>query len=115
MAGKATEACTARELPIERKLAQVGINLVRRSFSFSCVTVWHRKSCTLAATSGSRQAMINATHSLDRFGQAGKAIGDQCGDWGRFVRMDIEGIQTPNPFQAEYEGSIPSTRSKQFQ
>jgi len=29
--------------------------------------------------------------------------------------MALDSIQLPKPFQAEYEGSIPSTRSKQFQ
>jgi hypothetical protein len=28
--------------------------------------------------------------------------------------MRLESIQPPRPFQAEYEGSIPFTRSKQF-
>jgi hypothetical protein len=28
-----------------------------------------------------------------------------------FVRMAVESIQPPKPFQAEYEGSIPFTRS----
>jgi hypothetical protein len=34
------------------------------------------------------------------------------GFWGCFVRMGVESIQPPKPFQAEYEGSIPFTRSK---
>jgi hypothetical protein len=33
------------------------------------------------------------------------------GFWGCFVRMGVESIQPPKPFQAEYEGSIPFTRS----
>jgi hypothetical protein len=32
----------------------------------------------------------------------------------RFVRTGIESIQPPKPFQAEYEGSIPFTRSNDF-
>jgi hypothetical protein len=31
-----------------------------------------------------------------------------------FVRMRLECIQPPKPFQAEYEGSIPFTRSNDF-
>ena len=29
--------------------------------------------------------------------------------------MDVGGVQPPKPFQAEYEGSIPFTRSNPFQ
>ena len=45
------------------------------------------------------------------FGQGGKAA---CAQWAiltRFVRTALESIQPPKPFQAEYEGSIPFTRS----
>jgi hypothetical protein len=31
-----------------------------------------------------------------------------------FVRMGVESVQPPKPFQAEYEGSIPFTRSNAF-
>jgi hypothetical protein len=34
---------------------------------------------------------------------------------GHASRIRIDGVQPPKPFQAEYEGSIPFTRSKQFQ
>jgi len=36
------------------------------------------------------------------------------GFWGCFVRTGVESIQPPKPFQAEYEGSIPFTRSNVF-
>jgi hypothetical protein len=36
------------------------------------------------------------------------------GFWGCFVRMSVDSIQPPKPFQAEYEGSIPFTRSSFF-
>jgi len=32
----------------------------------------------------------------------------------RFVQSVTESIQPPKPFQAEYEGSIPFTRSNDF-
>jgi hypothetical protein len=45
------------------------------------------------------------------FGQGGKAVGAQWAILRRFVRTALESIQPPKPFQAEYEGSIPFTRS----
>jgi hypothetical protein len=45
------------------------------------------------------------------FGQGEIVI---CAQWrglGAYVRIDVESIQTSTPFQAEYEGSIPFTRS----
>jgi hypothetical protein len=50
----------------------------------------------------------------DLFGQSGKALCPQGRISRRFVRMAIDGVQPPKPFQAEYEGSIPFTRSKRF-
>jgi hypothetical protein len=48
------------------------------------------------------------------FGQRGKAVRSQWSFLRRFVRTAIERIQPPQPFQAEYEGSIPFTRSNRF-
>jgi hypothetical protein len=49
------------------------------------------------------------------FGHSGIAVAVQWWLLGSFVRMGVESIQPPKPFQAEYEGSIPFTRSKAFQ
>ena len=48
------------------------------------------------------------------FGQAEIAVSVQRVVLCCFVRMDVESIQPPNAFQAEYEGSIPFTRSNVF-
>jgi hypothetical protein len=50
----------------------------------------------------------------DLFGQEQKVVCSQVMILLRFVRRALEGIQAPKPFQAEYEGSIPFTRSNVF-
>jgi hypothetical protein len=65
-------------------------------------------------TAGERPGPFPGSALALTFGQGGKAVGVQWAILVRFVRMGIESIQPPKPFQAEYEGSIPFTRSKQF-
>jgi hypothetical protein len=48
------------------------------------------------------------------FGQARKAVCAQQGFLRWFVRILLDCIQAPKPFQAEYGGSIPLTRSSLF-
>ncbi|HUN98376.1 MAG TPA: hypothetical protein VMU69_19345, partial [Bradyrhizobium sp.] len=53
-------------------------------------------------------------HLPGSFGQGGKAICNQGLAFARFVRIAVGSIQLPKAFQAEYEGSIPFTRSNDF-
>jgi hypothetical protein len=55
-----------------------------------------------------------ATTAKEAFGQAGKSFECQWLLLAYFVRMGLEAARFPTPFQAEYEGSIPSTRSNVF-
>jgi hypothetical protein len=55
--------------------------------------------------------MGRATRGKEAFGQAGKSFECQWLLSADFVRMGLEAARFPTPFQAEYEGSIPFTRS----
>src|SRR6266436_8279890 len=59
-----------------------------------------------------RQATARRCYGSNAFGQAGKAFRYQELSFDHFVRTGIEVVRFSTPFQAEYEGSIPFTRSK---
>jgi hypothetical protein len=51
------------------------------------------------------------------FGHGGKAVRAECAVLSQLVRTDLDiprEMRMPKPFQAEYEGSIPFTRSNVF-
>jgi hypothetical protein len=63
---------------------------------------------------GVRALVDEPTTGKEAFGQAEKSFECQWLLLADFVRMDLEAARFPTPFQAEYEGSIPFTRSNVF-
>ena len=68
----------------------------------------------LTASSPSMGGVRGRSGDLCQFGHVEKTITAQQRLELPFVRIRLESIQPPKPFQAEYEGSIPFTRSSLF-